>query len=51
MGKCVISNTVVLKTEASADDVLCRYSISNVTIWQDYQYVSNKDEKKSVNNM
>jgi hypothetical protein len=51
MGKCVISNTVVLKTEASADDVLYKYSISNVTNWQDYQYVNNEDEEKSVNNI
>jgi hypothetical protein len=51
MGKCVISNTVVFKKEAYADDVLYRYSISNVTNWQDYQYVNNEDEQKSVNNI
>jgi hypothetical protein len=51
MGKCDIPNTVVLKTEASADDVLYRYSIRNVTNWQDYQYVNNEDEQKSVNNI
>ena len=51
MRKCVISNTVVLKTEASADDVLYRYSISNATNWQDYQYMNNEDEEKSVNNI
>jgi len=51
MGKCVISNTVVLKKVASVNDVLYRYSISNVTKWQDYQYVNNKDEQKSVNNI
>ena len=46
MGKCVISNTIVLKNEASADYVLYRYSTSNVTKWQDYQYVNNEDEQK-----
>jgi hypothetical protein len=51
MGKCIISITVVLKKEAFADDVLHRYSISNVTNWQDYQYVNNEDEQKSVNNI
>jgi hypothetical protein len=41
----------VLKNEASADDVLYRYSTSNVTNWQDYQYVNNEDEQKSVNDI
>jgi hypothetical protein len=51
MGKCDISNTVVFKTQAPADDVLYRYSIRNVTNWQDYHYVNNEDEQKSVNNI
>jgi len=51
MGKCVISNTVVLKKAASADYVLYRYSVSNATNLQDYQYVNYEDEQKSVNNI
>jgi len=51
MVKCVISNTVIIKTKASASDVVYRYSIRNVTNWQDYQYVNSEDEQKSVNNI